>query len=294
MTRLLLFTFTLLGLLCLSVRADNNQTTVAPVLFPWGEFKSEAGVRFTIRDVEIGKWIKDADSHESLGIIAISYELVNETENRKIDLSNELAFTLTDEFGNQYKQFEKPLDYPRPVTVLNKYFPSFYPEEIFSSTVFFEAPVKSSQVIDLLIDAQNLGVTRQILFHLPVVRAFPPVKEQTAVVTDDDLQLILPPKLKSVKPGDTIPIRVRFAKDFPPDKILVITPFYIYEDPRAAGQYNLRIPKKQPAGPLTIIVLASWAAGDTEQTASKSFTVLVRSRQKAVIENYPMKTTENY
>jgi hypothetical protein len=286
MTRLLSLIFVFWGILCSSTFSDDE------VGFPWGQFQSPENVVFTIRDVSIGEWKRgDLSSNdgavESMNMTAISYDVTNETENRKIDLTDsDLQFILSDEFGNIYHQREKPLNYSKPITVLNKNFPSLYPQETLSSTVFFEAPIKKSQVLNLIINAQTLGVAQPVSFHLPVIRALPKV-DNTTTLDDDDLQVMIPPQLKVVKPGDNIPIEVRLAK-VTPNHVYVIAPFYLFDDTQAVGHYDLRIPDNQQDGPLTVVVLTSWKDGENEQTLSKSFTIPVKRLKKhSPTKNHP-------
>lgn len=267
----------------------NNDKVIAedPGHFPWGQFKTKEGIKFTIHDVKIGEWkqaLPASDEQELapaadelVSMVAISYELTNETQNRKIDLTkNDLDFALFDEFGNIYNELDSPSSYPQPTIIANKHFPSLYPKETVTYSIFFEAPVKPSQVLNLVINAESLGVADKVSFHLPVVRALPPPEKQTVAYSDDDLKITIPPNLRFIKPGEIIPIDVDIAKIPRPDRIYIIAPFHLYEDTLAAGHYDLRIPKDQVEGPLTVVVLANWKDDDEEHTLSKSFTIMVK------------------
>ena len=206
----------LLGILCppLIAASYNHPVSEEDGAFFWGEFKTPEGLKFTIREVEIGEWAQNA-SGEQTSAIAITYDLANETENRKIDLTKEPDFTLTDEFNNHYEKVEKPLAYTKPIMIKNKHFPSLYPQENFGSTVFFEAPVKTSQVLNLIINAQDLGLDDLMSFHLPVVRALPLVARPVDLPSDNDLQIVIPKNLRVVTPGEDIPVTVQFTKTRP-------------------------------------------------------------------------------
>lgn len=249
-------------------------------LASWGEVQAPEGIKFEVNEVEVREWIKSESS--GLGkMTAVTYTITNQTGNKKIDLSAELVFILTDEFGNVYQRLENPLNYGRPITVPGENFPSLYPDEQFTAAIFFEAPVAASQVLNLVVDAKNIGVGETISLHLPVARALPAKAEEKMVFTDEDLQISVPKRLHRILPGDIIPIKVAVAEKVgSPDSIYIITPFYVHEDQDALGNYELRIPADQPDGPITVIVLSRWSREGQDETLSKSFTVNVKRPPK--------------
>ena len=131
-------------------------------------------------------------------------------------------------------------------------------------------------------------MAQAVSFRLPVVRALPVQVQPEVVFHDDDLQVTLPKRLRLVRPGDTIPIKVDLAEEVSrPDSIYIITPFYFFQDQDSTGQYEVKIPKEQQDGPLTVIILANWRQEGEEQTLSKSFTVQVKHPQKPCPDDRP-------
>jgi hypothetical protein len=271
---------TLWGCWMFSIPASWAAETISSEDSPlaWGEVATPEGIKVLISTVQIQEWMK-AQTAEPLKMIAITYGIKNGTENRKIDLAGEMVFRLTDEFGNVYRRLEPPVNFERPVTVPNKNFPSLYPGEQFTASVFFEPPVDASQTLNLRVDAENIGVAEPVVFRLPMVRTSP-------VPPEEQLEIAIPRKFhRRVKPGDTIPIKVMVSDKLDvPDSIYIIAPFHVYEDQDAQGSYALRVPKDQPPGPLTVVILTRWGLQGQEQTLSKSFTVQVDPSPKPCSE----------
>lgn len=100
---------------------------------------------------------------------AISYEFINDTENKKIDLSLNFNFQLTDEFDNKYNSYLKPEHYDkRKASVKPEHFPAIYPGKSYVETIFFEAPIETAKYLLLNIDASNLGIKDKIIVKIPV------------------------------------------------------------------------------------------------------------------------------
>lgn len=274
------------GTFCIAAASDSGALSDEEKrLASWGEVQTPEGIKFVVNEVGVREWIKSESS--GLGkMTAVTYSIINQTGNKKIDLSAELAFILTDEFGNVYQRLEKPLNYGQPITVPGENFPSLYPDEQFTASIFFEAPVAASQVLNLVVDAKSIGVGETISLHLPVVRALPAKTEEEIVFKDEDLQISVPKRLHRILPGDIIPIKVTVSEKIrSPDSIYIITPFYLHEDQDALGNYELRIPANQPDGPITVIVLSRWSREGQDATLSKSFTVNIKRPQTRCTES---------
>ena len=270
--------------MCLSanVQAQNSVDDLVK-----GVFKNEI-VTFRIRQAEIIEPQDDVDyKAQNQPALAITLEVINHTKTKKISLQEEFQYELTDEFGNTYRLLSVPDHYERPIFFPNKHFPSIYPEEIFSETIFFEVPIEKSETLFLKFDATPLGISNAIQLSLPCFKIGEKEKSvvqelQSRNPIDNDLAIILPKNGAAVMPGEIVPLRIKLPADIdPPDRIYILSPDYLFEDTNLSSRYDLRIPPLQKLGPFIVVVMAMWNNDPKEIVISKSFTLKVVDPAKA-------------
>ena len=245
---------------------------------------------FEVRDIKIAELPIDSAQLElsnpyiadglkiEIPMMIISLDMINNTKNKKLDLAKDLKFELVDEFGNAYRHFAKaPKDYPDPVIVPNPHFPSLYPDEIFSETLFFEAPMDIGKQFYLQIDASALGypqLVKKILPRSQMHRINGILKKRVA--QEADLKIVSPSDGELVKPGETVPLAIDLTNDvYLPDSLLIITPDYVLEDQNLKRQYQVRIPAELKQGEYTIVVMAQWQKFPKKMSISQSRTLKV-------------------
>lgn len=148
----------------------------------FGEEFRKDGLVIKVKNVELsyltvkeGEYIKSYPStlqeknSKKVKMIAISYEFINDTGNKKIDLSQNFQLSLTDDSDNKYNSYPALEDYDISRTSIKpEHFPSIYPGESYGETIFFEAPIGIAKYLLLNIDATNIGIKDKIIVTIPV------------------------------------------------------------------------------------------------------------------------------
>jgi hypothetical protein len=263
---------------------------------------------FSIVGAKIGQWRQlpasiaqppvAADPLKPRSMLAVTYRFKNDTSTKKLDLSKKFEFRLMDEFGNEYESLVAPADYPDPVFTAQRHFPSLYPQDSVTETIFFETPIERSRHLRLIWDARNVGIYPPIVFRIPARDIEKPPPDEVNIPGESDMKILYPPPGLTVKPLDVIPLKFHLAREFPkPDTVFIITPSYTFEDLEFVRYYDLRIPADQPPGAMIVVILLRWKIGETEQTLSKSITLNVIDPQEDCKQNCSRtwaKTGRNY
>jgi len=208
--------------------------------------------------------------------LAITFEIFNDNPKKKIDLLSDFAYSLKDEYGNNY----------RPVSLnlvsLEKFVPpditpaSLYPQMVYRKTVYFERPVAASRNLLFSITADGFGPNAPITLSLPqksIRRLAAELPKR--LPQEKDFMVFGPVPGTEVHPGAVVHLAVNFPDDvFPPAIIYIFSPDYVFEDPGKNKKFDLRIPKDQPTGPFEVVVMARWNAGE-ELVLSKHLTLQV-------------------
>ncbi|MDZ4242447.1 MAG: hypothetical protein U1D99_06460 [Candidatus Omnitrophota bacterium] len=121
----------------------------------------------------------------------------------------------------------------------------------------------------LTMAAPQIGLAEGVTFSVPLV---PGRSENAAgqrperIPSEADLTILSPQPPLEVFPGETVAVRLKTSRELPrPSKILVIAPFYLFEDMYSSLNYRLRIPKDYPPGELTVVLLAYWDRDGAEE-----------------------------
>ena len=217
--------------------------------------------------------------------LGIRYAFRNLAETRKIDLASPFIFQLKDEFGNQYRQLPEPENYAE-IRILPKNFPSVYPQEEMEETVFFEPPVEQSRFLTLLIGAQNIGLKDEVSLFISsdkIKGIAESVSDATRSGQDASgqerheaplkyarIRIVSPANGSKVVPGQRISVEVKVEDEaLKPESIMVVIPSYVLEDTSVSGKYDLIVPKDQP-GDFSLVVIAKWRQGGSEELTSDS------------------------
>jgi len=258
-----------------------------------GERYVESGLVFIVKEMQLGEWVS-MDQAQSLSIfsvpvrsnkssiLAIRYDFLNENIRKKVDLHRNFQFTLKDEFGNFYRQFDKPLDYEGVSEFYNKNYPSVYPGERVGQTVFFEAPIESTETLFFSIDARNIGLQTEIVIKLPLKQMvtvdsdfysrFREAEEKADAQKNQigPIKIVKPKSGLTVEPGQMVRIEVEIPENSrEPDNIFVMIPSYVLKDAELHYQYDVTIPKDQKDS-MTVLVIGQWKHGDDEEILSDS------------------------
>ena len=273
-----------------------SQETAAAVLI--GDRYDANGLLFIVKEAVLGEWLS-MEQTQSLAIfspppkeaapfLALRYDFINENPQKKVDLSDPFEFTLTDEFGNVYRQLQKPFNYPETTQFLNSSFPSVYPGERYGETVFFEAPIQSSQMLYFHIGTRNIGDEHHVVIKIPrsrvvsvdesFYRRLDVAKKQAADEKNQigPIKIVRPKNGITVEPGETVHVEVEVPKNSrQPDNIFVMIPEYVLKDSELHYSYDLKVPATQTDKQLTVLVIGQWLLGEKEEILSDSIVLKI-------------------
>lgn len=231
-----------------------------------GAYKND-GLIFSVLHAEIIR------QQPNVSYLAVTFDLKNETEHRKIDLNNKLELTLTDDFQNNYSQLEMPQWYAGSTEVLNDNSASLYPGKVMTQTAFFEVPINTASEIILSIDATGADIQDNIhlRFLTKNIKMFIP-EQKKYIPTDDDLKIEYPKSgMINVRPGDYVHMNIKLSSDVSsPSKVYILSPNYMFEDSELKYSYNVLIPESQKSGPFNIVIMIEWNEDTGKRYISKS------------------------
>ena len=93
---------------------------------------------------------------------------------------------------------------------------------------------------------------------------------------DEDIHIISPLDGRQVCPGETVPLYIQFSEQIKrPDKVLILSPVYSFEDHDVSGHYSLRIEAGTSPGLYEVLVIGVWNVDSQEVTASKLLSLMV-------------------
>ena len=219
---------------------------------------------FSVTQVEEGQWIdSQTEKKEDQKIItknpqgnfvemlAVTYQVHNNNPTRKFNFNHDFTFVLKDEYGNIYKQFKKPSDYPRPILFTSNHFPSIYPFESFRETVFFEVPIKKSQELVFVIESKSYNNAQPVKIKIPVgaITAFQKEQAYPSAQLIPGLKIVAPANGQTVLTGDLVQIYVITQGMKLPESIVLVTLGKTFEDldPGKNNVYDINIPIDQPS-----------------------------------------------
>ena len=248
----------------------------------------------TIDHAEIGYWLKQPNADENTAgtvrqqetddgrveMIAVTYQLNNNSSNKKINFRDNFRFHLMDEFDNEYVELDKPLDYTRPVRFAPSRFPSIYPQEVFKETVFFEAPIKESRTLKLLVKRGKNDASPTVEIPVPVdkIMVYDNKRKQLAASQQyPGLRIVIPSSETPVKPGELVHMHVLVHGVKGPDSVVVVALDTTFEDlnPGKNNVYDLNIPENQAPGPLSASVIGRWVGKDGQEDLVLSDSVVI-------------------
>jgi hypothetical protein len=208
--------------------------------------------------------------------LVIEFRFNNQTGTRKIDLDTGFQYALADNFNNRYRPLPKPRDYTKQLEHLPANFPSVYPGESCSTTLFFEAPVSQAATLQLLVTAPSMGITNP----LPVSFSITPINP-AATVADQSapwVKITSPESGAVVERGVVFPLEIKLAPEHLPKKLIVIAFGQTFEDktPTENNTYNIAVPENTPFGQASINVIGRWGNPPDDQVASKDIVVYVK------------------
>ncbi|MBF0485126.1 MAG: hypothetical protein HQL16_01300 [Candidatus Omnitrophica bacterium] len=270
------------------------------------------GCNFAVQKVEFGKLkprqhpgpgdltAEQIDKNDdSLTFIAISYRFINSNENRKLDLKENFRFSLSDEFGNQYRQLKKPDEYARPVLFVSKNFPSIYPGETYGETLFFEAPIDQASVLKLGVEASAIGNSQPVELKIflkglrrldtkkKITKPLPLPESKSLAEGPLGIKIAFPEQGHIFNPGDLIHLKVLVSGPNIPKRIIVDALEHTLEDnvPARENVYDIVIPSNQASGQISLSVIGQWPEEPTDlKVASDS--ILVNIRENSLLDAF--------
>jgi hypothetical protein len=208
--------------------------------------------------------------------IAITYEITNSSTTRKPTLDQNRKTRLIDEFGNEYRQIKLP-NINQFITRMPKNFPSLYPGDTYTTTVFFETPIPAAKKLKFICSAVDLGLTKPIDLFIDITDRSTVTPIQ---IKDNDqpalgIRIVDPPSGTILNQGDVVHIRIMAKGDKPPKKIIVITLNTYFEDkaPGLENVYDLNVPLNQTPGNYLVNVIAEWPGTTAENNITLSDTL---------------------
>ena len=140
-----------------------------------------------------------------------------------------------------------------------------------STKLYFQSPVEIRDDLILKVATVHPGLESTFELLIPFQEiGFIPGGSQGGVPQDADIRIAFPLNGAPVSPGETLPLKIRFAQHIKkPDKLLILSPIYALEDNDANGEYALRIEAEASSGPYDVLVIGVWNIGGQEITASK-------------------------
>ena len=210
--------------------------------------------------------------------IAITYEITNASTTRKFTLEQNRKLRLTDEFGNVYRQAKAPKGVVTlPIPDKDVDLISLYPNEKYTATVFFEAPIPVAKKLKLSCAASDLGLTKPVDLFIDITNrsALMPIGMKDNHHPTLAVRIVDPPGGTILNQGDVVHVRIMAEGDKPPHKIIVIALNTYYEDktPAFENVYDLNIPIEQPAGNYLINVIAEWPGTTADNNITLSDTL---------------------
>ncbi len=300
--KILIFAIGLVSITCAGITDEGTDTLEKK------NFEKD-GITFLISQVHVGEWTKETEGslpesetvnfklQQKVPMLAVTIDLINKSSSKKLDLTQKMQYELNDEFGNAYDQLKIPMEYTDPVIFPNKNYPSLYPNEKFRQTIFFEAPIKSSQNLNLSILAKNLGMEEEILLPLPeeVIGAITEYYNSEKTFSDNDLLVLTPQPGTKVYTGEVVNIEVKIKEGLQsPQSVYIISQDYTLEDERLIYKYKLKIPADQVLGPFTVLVIAKWNTKPEKTLLSKTILLEVIDRKKECEEACLNEVSKNH
>jgi hypothetical protein len=128
------------------------------------DFKKEVnvdGLVFFVNDASL------VNSSSGMTSIAVTLKVVNGDNTKKIDLSEGFSYRMADNFSNEYRMIGESSGFGKKAKILPDRFPSFYPGESYTETVFFEPPIESVKFLIFKINASSVGIKNEIKINIP-------------------------------------------------------------------------------------------------------------------------------
>lgn len=229
--------------------------------------------------------IQSAASSADTAVLAVTYQLTNNSETKKLDLGDKpFIYRLTDEHGNNYEQQPVPAGFVKPYVTQGPNYPSFYPGEVYRETVFFERPVERSRALLFHLDAADADLNAALEFRREDIEG---VKTKDAeYVWEEGLRILKPSDGQVAPQGSTVLIEVMVDESVPLERLLLVgfDQTYTDEHPAARNLYELNIPDHFPPGNTNISVVASFEDEDANKIYSDSVMFEVRSVVRAILK----------
>jgi hypothetical protein len=211
--------------------------------------------------------------------IAVSYEITNTITTKKLNLEGNRELLLIDEFGNEYRQINRPEKFNGPVIKPPKSFPSLYPGERYTETVFFEPPIAAAKGLKLIVNAKSLRMDKpaELFIDISDRASLRTSGNKSIIPSSVDLRIVDPQNGTILNQGDVIHIRVMASGDKPPKKIIVVALNTYFEDksPAFENVYDLNVPLEQEPGNYVINVIANWAGSRSDNNITLSDTLSI-------------------
>jgi len=220
---------------------------------------AKGAVTCRIKGVQTGHW--DPSQRE---MIAITYQVHNHDATKKLEVLESAQYTLNDEYKNNYRFLSDINGYPGPADIKPKSFPSLYPNDAYTKTVFFEAPIPSSQRLTLVI--AGLIDPERSLITLPI-----DLKKwnygKVKVVIPPGVQITSPFPGSQVYPGQSVEFAVDVDNTDGLKMIVVQSLGQQFEDqnPRKHNMYHINVPQDQAQGNFDITVIGHWVSPDKDR-----------------------------
>ncbi len=156
------------------------------------------------------------------------------------------------------------------------------PPDLLSNNVYFQLSHQALDDFSLQVDIAEPGI--HSAFELPVPKDMIQVVSRAAqerTPVEEDIIILSPAPGMPVCPGDEVSLNIEFSDHVArPDKILILSPFYSFEDAYANGHYALRIEKHAPLGAYDVLIIAVWDSRHLQTTASKLLPLKVINNRK--------------
>ncbi|MFH0752969.1 MAG: hypothetical protein V2A70_00205 [Candidatus Omnitrophota bacterium] len=212
--------------------------------------------------------------------IAVEFRFFNQTGMAIVDGKNVFQYSLTDNFNNRYRPIQKPDNYTKELEDLPPNYPTLYPGESCTKTIFFETPVAEITSLELLIAAPALNIISPVSIPFSI-NSYDFADNSEPIGSWISIQS--PENGAVLQRGAIFPLNIRLNPDQLPNELIISLFGQTFEDnaPSENNTYNIAIPRNTPVGLNSINVIGRWGGVipyKDNSIASKNIVVFIEGK----------------